>query len=144
MVRYEADNTIGKWVQPLNYNPHYRKVRSGLLILKAAARICLTVTGVKAEQLMTSAPEEAIRKGIQKQVIGINQGFSADKDSETVYRVYSRKKQSEVGNWASFPVTSFKSLLGLLHGRDSWQRNSWVWVLEFQLIKPLTVAPLAL
>ncbi len=106
---------------------------------KAAARIWLTVTGVTAERLTTITSEEAIREGIQQQVTGINLGFSADKDSETVYRVYSRKKQSAVGNWTFFPVTSFKSLWGVLHGPDSWQQNPWVWVLEFQLIEPVTV-----
>ena len=142
-VRYEADNTIGKWVQPIDHNPQYRNIRPSRFMPKAAARIWITVTVVWAEPLTAISLGEDILERIQPRFMGIDAGYGLAKKMETGYRVYSRKKQWAVAQWTHSPVTSFESLWGQLHGPDSWQQNPWGWVLAFKRITPESDSALA-
>lgn len=82
-----------------------------------ASRITLEVTGVRVERLWDISESDSIAEGVTPE-------YDAEDEGED-YRVSYR--------------VGFVELLWRINGRDSWDANPWVWVLEFKRIAPSTV-----
>ena len=91
---------------------------------KAACRFWLEIKSIKVERLNSINPVDAIFEGID---LYFNSMFQ-----EQRYRDYlgndDWKSKSE---WRD-PVSSFKSLWQKINGKESWDLNPWVWVIEFK------------
>lgn len=67
-----------------------------------ASRITLEITGVRVERLQDISEEDAMAEGVC---------------------------QPMEGPW---PATMYSILWDSLHGKGAWERNDWVWVLQFK------------
>ncbi|WP_289659473.1 hypothetical protein [Flavobacterium panacagri] len=107
---------------------------------KRAARIFLKVKGIRVERLNQISDYDAIAEGIKKQK------YSLD-ESVTIYENYLPGK--DFYSWSDYgwdygkethsaPVASFCSLWEDINGDGSWNKNPFVWVIEFEkIVKPL-------
>ena len=82
-----------------------------------ASRITLEITGVRVERLRNISEEDAIAEGVEN--IAPNQ-----------WRDY------EDGRTVICPCGSFRTLWTKINGRESWDANPWVWVVEFRRLPP--------
>ena len=117
-IIYKADETfIGchKW-------------KPSLFMPKSAARIFLKVISISVELLQDIDEESAINEGIEN--------LSADELKYNLFRNYLRF-ESEV-NYQDFttdnPIWSYQTLWQKINGKDSWDKNPFVWVYKFQRI----------
>lgn len=80
------------------------KWKPSIFMPKEACRIFLEVKHVRVERLMDISEDDAIREGIAN------------------------------GAYAVSPVSSFRKLWQSINGKDSWDKNPWVWVYEFKRV----------
>lgn len=91
-----------------------------------ASRITLEITGVRVERLNDISEEDAIAEGIDKRESPWNQLF---------WKAYHPVPHpSGNGNIVGFtsPKRSFQTLWESTNGPKSWNRNDWVWAIEFK------------
>lgn len=84
---------------------------------RIASRILLEITEVRVEQLQDISDAQCIAEGL-----GLNE------------RAIGVKMTVPQG--ASMPKTMFSELWSAINGRESWDANPWVWVLEFKQVMP--------
>lgn len=77
---------------------------------RKASRITLEITGVRAERLQAICKADVLAEGTP--------GFELEKGSEDECRA------------------CYKQLWESINGKGSWDKNPWVWVVEFKRIKP--------
>lgn len=80
---------------------------------KAAARIWLEVTNVRAERLQDITEHDALQEGMS---------IRYDKDEDGL--VVKDKRNTE----------AFEELWQSINGTESWEANPWVWVVEFKVL----------
>ncbi|KRP84181.1 hypothetical protein HBO13_03160 [Pseudomonas lactis] len=76
-----------------------------------ASRILLEITDVRVERLHAITNEQALAEGVK----------SAESDIDPDGNDYS-------------PCELFGGLWTMINGMDSWNANSWVWVIEFKQV----------
>lgn len=82
-------------------------------------------TGIKAERLQDISDEDAMREGIRQSVVEYG-------DKKIVQWTYFGEK---ITTWYDSPREAFAALIDRISGRGTWQRNPWVYVYTFELIK---------
>lgn len=94
---------------------------------REASRLLLEVVAVRVEPVQAISREDAIAEGIDS----CFEEFVPDECGGTVYRDYMSEEPE-----AAFmtPEPSFQSLWASINGRESWEANPWVWVVEFKVI----------
>ena len=90
---------------------------------KVAARIWLMVEEIRVERLQEISEEDAIAEGVD---------FAESSNGKTYkdYLLYP----NDVYEWYNSPKRSFESLWKSINGRESWNQNPWVWVIEFRVL----------
>ncbi len=88
-----------------------------------ASRITLEVTGVRVERLQDISEEDAIAEGVEV----LWRGYD---DAQDFYRNY------HTGGYLFTAKASYRTLWESINGPGSWERNDWVWVIEFKRIEP--------
>jgi hypothetical protein len=117
-VNYKADDSNYSVSKPL----HKGKLRPSLFMPKEASRIFLKIKSIRVERLNEISEADAIAEGIEY-VQGIEKNL------------YYNYLTLEFGCNA---IESFKTLWQKISGRDSWDKNTFVFVYEFERIeKPL-------
>ena len=81
----------------------------------------IRITGIKCERLQDISKEDCMKEGILGDV-------EYDK-----YEVYGLFGNSDDG--FDTPREAFASLIDKVSGRGTWDRNPWVVVYEFELVK---------
>jgi hypothetical protein len=99
--------------------------RPSIHMPKAACRIWLEVTGVRAEQLHDISESDAIAEGIKRIESPQSEGFAY-----YFYPCNDLRDDSYVSN----SLTSFCSLWAMINGWISWNKNPWVWVISFKVL----------
>lgn len=79
----------------------------------------IRITAVRAERLQDISDEDCMKEGIQ--VL----------DGRYYYRDNGGRIVDDFGN----PREAFASLIDKVSGKGTWNRNPWVWVYEFELVK---------
>lgn len=83
-----------------------------------ASRITLEITGVRVEQLKSISEEEARSEGVAR----LREGFWKHyQPGWTQHQLSARR--------------SFATLWDSIYGSGEWDRNPWVWVIEFKRIE---------
>jgi len=95
--------------------------KPGIHMPKQACRIFLEIVDVRVERLQNITEEDAEKEGVHKQFQPL---FNEDR-----YKCYMFKNQC----WRS-AISSFQSLWSSINGVESWDKNPWVWVIEFKRI----------
>jgi len=96
---------------------------------KAAARIWLEVVSIGVERLQDISEEDAKGEGI---LFYNDEGRNRYKDYSDAARGYDDLKLG----YPSFGIakTSFCTLWEKINGRESWNANPWVWVVEYKVL----------
>lgn len=113
-LKYKAD--FGP--EPVDWN-----WKPSIFMPKAVARIWLRVVDVRVERLQEISEGDAIAEGIKGP--WHNDIFNED-------RFYDYKKKQYC---CRHPRSSFMSLWHSINGKDSWDINPWVWVVEFERVE---------
>lgn len=105
---------------------------------KEACRLWLKVKAVRVERLNAISEVDAEKEGVEKD-------FSTFYDSNRPYtfldynspRVEIRrgKKHKITRALFRYATDSFKSLWQKINGLESWEKNPWVWVYEFEKVE---------
>lgn len=126
----EGSRDNNQWVYKTSVHPDwmiYAKEKYGykwkpaIHMPKEACRIKLLVKSVKVESLQDISAQDAIAEGIE--YLGTGH--------------YGPEWKNYLGNYSTYllPKQSFKSLWGSINGKESWEANPYVWVIEFERIK---------
>ncbi len=92
--------------------------KPSIFMPKDACRIFLEITDIRVERLQDISEEDAIAEGVEKW----SDGFD--------YKCYSK----HAGRY-THAKDSFFSLWESINGKESWDKNPFVWVLNFKRIK---------
>lgn len=102
---------------------------------KAAARIWLQITSISVQRIQDISAFDAWNEGIE--------AFSEDYHSEpgAVHGDYKNYLWRDDPKYCDYffpsyadPTMSFKSLWIKINGKNSWDKNPWVWVVEFEVL----------
>lgn len=96
-----------------------KKWKPSLFMPKSAARIFLEITDIRVERLQSIPEQDAINEGIEP--CGTHG-----------YKNYLSKTEMLC---KLNPIESFKTLWQSINGVESWDKNPFVWVLQFKRIK---------
>ncbi len=99
---FEPDN-------PMNFH-RWDGWKSSRFMPRCLSRITLEITKVRVERLQDITPEECDAEGIRLP------------DTEMF----------PLCNSGSKVVAAYRRLWDSLHGKGAWEKNSWVWVIEFR------------
>lgn len=102
------------------WTPNYRMPRW-------ASRILLEITSIRAERLSNISRSDAVDEGIE--TFKIDCGRDGLK---TAYKDYTSHNNAITRN---NPIDSFRTLWESVNGADSWDKNPWVWVIDFKVAK---------
>lgn len=91
---------------------------------REAARIFLKVTNVRVERLQDISEADAIAEGIECEY----------HDGKNIYYFYPCNDLRD-DSYLEYPITSFYSLWNSINGHESWNKNPWVFVYEFEILK---------
>ena len=94
--------------------------RPSIFMPKAASRIKLEITDIRVERVQDISEEDAMAEGIQKHEGGY----------KTNYRQPDAKSYLDGYTWTA--QESYQSLWESINGKGSWEKNPWVWVIEFK------------
>lgn len=93
------------------------KLRPSIFMPRWASRITLEIKDVRVERLNSISEEDAKAEGAPDYQEGINAPPPEDGDYQWCY------------------AASFRNLWQSINGAESWQANSWVWVIEFSRVE---------
>jgi hypothetical protein len=97
------------------------KWRPSIFLPRWASRLTLRITDVRAERLQTISYEDAIAEGC-----GLSDmRFEPIGDGETWEQTARRLR---------WPQRTYEDLWNAINGIGSWNANSWVWALTFEVI----------
>jgi hypothetical protein len=102
-------------------NPMNEPWKPSIFMPKDAARIWLKIINIRVERLNDISDEDAKNEGIKL----------SEHSSENVDLWY----RYDDGSFSFLPQTSFRTLWESINGKDSWNNNPWVWVIEFYHIE---------
>lgn len=117
----DENATLDRWANKVDaWNP-------SIFMPRWASRITLEITGVRVERLqdMEGAHEtesDALKEGVNR----IHHG-----DGDYYYSAFRDEPHGD--NWTD-PSSAFRELWESINGPGSWERNDWVWVIEFRRI----------
>ncbi len=106
---------------------HWYK-RPSIFMPKTACRIKLLVKNIRVERLNDISGYDAVNEGILK----LNQSLAQLLTYGVEYFDYS--KNPELFNDGLPEKESYRTLWESINGKDSWEKNPWVWVIEFSKI----------
>jgi hypothetical protein len=119
-LAYAADGKHGSYEWPSHWKRH---CRPSIHMPRPASRLTLELTGVRVERLQDISEADAIAEGIERV-----SGFGTGNTPQNIWQCYT-VAQSGYHN----PIHSYQSLWQSINGKDSWEQNPWVWVLEFKV-----------
>jgi hypothetical protein len=121
-VRYEADGTRAYEVAGLDVAPslEWGRKRPSIHMPRELCRLRLRVEDVRVERVQEITHEGALSEGIEM----VDGPGDVDK-------AYGRHTEGYTES-ARF---AFRNLWNEIHGDGAWERNDWVWVVSFEIIK---------
>lgn len=81
----------------------------------------IQITDIRIERLQDISDEDCLREGVQY--------------IEAIDKYYFEHKDREEGFYFDSPREAFASLIDKVSGRGTWDRNPFVWRIEFELVK---------
>lgn len=113
-VRYRADHHVS----PMGWKPSIHMPRS-------VSRIDLEISAIRVERLQNISEADAAAEGVR-----FDQGW----DEEPGYGFLDYSKTDDENYSFTDPRDSFRTLWQSINGKDSWNENPWVWVVEFKKV----------
>ena len=116
----EKKNIHREYPSALSRTCHNNK--PSIFMPRWASRITLEVTGVRVERLLEISEQDAIAEGVERVRYAVEPHDAGFRDY--IGDVVLRSARH-----------SFESLWVKINGRESWDANPWVWVVEFRMVK---------
>lgn len=112
------------------------KWKPGIHMPKDACRLFLKIKDVRVERLQDISEEDAKKEGVETKPYGSYPFFcTIDYLSSQHSNGFRPGFCADTGKQF---ISSFTSLWRKIYGRDYWEANPWVWVIEFERIeKPI-------
>ena len=104
-----------------NY-PACGKWKNKLFMPESAARYFIEITAVRAERLQDISEEDCFKEGIEE-VIWKGKILKSCKHYFNGYESYDT------------PIEAYAELIDRINKEGIWEKNPWVWVYDFKLIK---------
>jgi hypothetical protein len=125
-IRFKADHL----------NPKSVKWSPSIHMPKSAARIWLQITNIKVERLQNISEKDTINEGIR---IPVNEGkpvFILGNDNSALSFLPDGcfANNTPPLTQMQYLFAFFAELWCKINGRESWDANPWVWVVEFKVI----------
>jgi hypothetical protein len=111
---YKADFTE----EMLSKLKKYQKWKPSIFMPREAARIFLKVIGVRVEHLQDISAQDCLSEGVGEK---FRSGAKSFHSSGIDYQSYEMKQKQ-----------FFKELWQSINGKESWDKNPFVWVYEFE------------
>lgn len=96
-----------------------------------ASRITLEITGVRVERLQDISESDAVAEGIEP--------LPLEPDMPQFYHEYFPIGIKNGLRCNMSAAGSFSGLWEAIYGKESWQANPWVWVIEFKRVEGMHV-----
>jgi len=93
----------------------YSQVKPSKFMPRWASRFTLKITGVRVERLQDISEEDAIAEGVESWLDSLPNDF--------------RKSRGILCD--NYHTIQYRQLWKSINGKDSWEANPWVWVLDF-------------
>jgi hypothetical protein len=131
--RYKADfKEVDEGInhKTSGFRKPYDKWKPSLFMPKSACRLWLEITDVKMERLQNISEEDAIKEGIKEyefQDAGMPAGTG-----------YSHEQSGSYDEGLELEVCARNAFIYLwkkINGEGSWDKNPWVWVVSFNMLK---------
>lgn len=129
---YRADNSAHLFSSDNNipidtYGVAFDKLRwkPSIHMPRIASRILLEITDIRVERLQDISEEDAKAEGVHF--------YGWDDTEQNDYKNYLHEDQFDDFGVCS-AKESFETLWQSINGPDSWEKNPWVWVIEFEKI----------
>ena len=100
----------------------YRNWVPSIHMFRSASRILLEITAVRVERLQDISAADAVAEGIARDGDGYER-FHVDPDAP-VGQSFTRN-----------PVLAYRGLWESINGVGAWDKNPWVWVIEFKRVE---------
>ncbi|MFC7776733.1 hypothetical protein ACFQW4_06640 [Pantoea sp. GCM10028869] len=113
-----------KPVSPENWTPSIHMPRW-------ASRITLEITGVRVERLQDISESDAVAEGIEP--------LPLEPDMPQFYHEYFPIGIKNDLRCNMSAASSFSGLWEAIYGKESWQADPWVWVIEFKRVEGVHV-----
>jgi len=131
-IIYAADRVrqtfpITGWIENA-IEKHGEYLRPSIHMPKWASRITLEITNVRVEKLQEITEEDAKREGIEVMQRPESVGGGI--------RYLAPACGDRPPYWEYSAVTAFIYLWDSIYGKDAWEANPFVWVIEFKRVKP--------
>ena len=84
----------------------------------------IRITGIRCERLQDISDAECMKEGVRVEFA---------KNGRPMYYYFDIKRWRQV--WFDTPREAFAALIDKVSGRGTWDRNPWVVVYEFELVK---------
>lgn len=84
----------------------------------------IRITGIRVERLQDISDAECLKEGVRVEFA---------RNGMPMYYYFDTKRWREA--WFNTPREAFASLIDKVSGRGTWDRNPWVAVYEFELVK---------
>lgn len=135
-VIYTADNALrlaegdesvkAKWQKLFDYRGGTGLQVPSIHMPRWASRITLEITGVRVEHLQDISESDAVAEGIEP--------LPLEPDMPQFYHEYFPIGIKNGLRCNMSAASSFSGLWEAIYGKESWQANPWVWVIEFKRV----------
>ena len=110
-------------------DPHMEGVtkwKPGIHLKKEHSRIWIKVVDITVERIQDITEMEAIREGVKKMIF-LN-------GEHVGWKNYGKPERNKVFLNKEFARQSFQTLWESINGKDSWDKNPWVWRYAFKVL----------
>ena len=132
-THYEADGLRDNWMN-VGTEPGSviaGKLRPGIHMPRWASRITLEIVSVRVERLQNISEEDAIAEGVYCENVIVSSYYANGHHEVGECRYFFHGGPDEGFESA---VDAYTALWDSINGEGSWEKNPWVWVIEFRRI----------
>ena len=94
----------------------------------------IRITDIRVERLQDISDEDCLREGIYKHN-ALPDALGEDRYKFISYAYDATQDKHRKRKWFPTPREAFAALIDKISGKGTWERNPWVFVYEFELVK---------
>ncbi|MBR8712309.1 hypothetical protein IX318_000059 [Porphyromonas levii] len=125
-----GDNTVD---YPLIFDDGDTGYRNKMFVKSALMPHQIKITNVRVERLQDISDEDCIAEGVRMVESSNNWGNSAT-HTEYNFSYYDKRGNQQLIRGLK-PQETYSYLIDKINGQGTWERNPWVWVYDFELVR---------
>lgn len=116
---YDARDTSGGHIWGLDHEPAWT---NKMFVCAPQCKNRIRITGIRLERLQDISDEDCLKEGIIEDCPGVQYSFP-----------------TEIGYCGQYPFdtpkAAYAALIDKVSGKGTWEKNPWVFVYDFELVK---------